>query len=743
MEAARLTAVIEAQISKAQADIRATGAEALATAGHLGTLGKTSDSMSRDIIGGFSELGAAFNALTGNAIPNLIDRFRQMADTTGGFLTTTLPGLLLRIPGVAGAMTLLGRATDAVKNKALELAATLASAVQSRFTALVAKLHEARDAAVQLADRGLTALLTRFPIISDVAGKARDGLERVSDTARRLASGAMERLNAAFPHLQAAGEHFGGALSILKERIGAVGEAAERAAGRLKPLKDAAERVGSGFLHAGGTMLKFGGIAAGIGLAAVAGGIALAADKLGEFVKAGEQANATAAQTAAVLKSTHGAAGVTADSVEKLSTQLMNLTGIDDDTVTSAQNILLTFTGIHKDVFPQVTKTALDMATALHTNANDAAMQLGKSLNDLDYQRLIRDGVTFTDSQKKQLDQMKKAGDVAGGQKIILAELNREFGGSAEAAGKANGGIKILTAQFDNMKQTVGQAIIPILGQLFAAISPLISQLAANLPGAIDTASKFFTANILPVLKQFGGFIISDVVPAVLRFASFIQTNVVPALINLFHWAQNNVLPVIKTLATVFVNNILPALGNVWNSIQQNLIPALERLWEKIEPAVQTVLPLLGGVLQNVVGPAIGGIIDLVSKLIDLISGLVDKIGGALGKLGDFKDLLGNGLGAVGNALGLGGHAAGTNYHAGGPFIGAEQGPELLLTPGIYSAPRGSTILNARDTAAVMGGNGGSHTTVNIYPQKADLNAADLSRHLRRAALHASTGGAY
>ena len=47
---------------------------------------------------------------------------------------------------------------------------------------------------------------------------------------------------------------------------------------------------------------------------------------------------------------------------------------------------------------------------------------------------LSKVGVTFTDAQKKQAKAMMDTGNVAGAQKIILNELNKEFGGSAQAA---------------------------------------------------------------------------------------------------------------------------------------------------------------------------------------------------------------------------------------------------------------------------------------------------------------------
>lgn len=99
--------------------------------------------------------------------------------------------------------------------------------------------------------------------------------------------------------------------------------------------------------------------------------------------------------------------------------------------------MLLTFTNIGKDVFPDATSTMLDMATAMNGGLTPSAeqlkgtsIQLGKALNDpiSGISALSKVGVTFTEQQKKQIEAMVQAGDAAGAQKLILAELGREFG---------------------------------------------------------------------------------------------------------------------------------------------------------------------------------------------------------------------------------------------------------------------------------------------------------------------------
>ena len=155
-----------------------------------------------------------------------------------------------------------------------------------------------------------------------------------------------------------------------------------------------------------------------------------------------------AGQTAAVIASTGGAAGITADQVGQLADALERKTGIEAESIAKGENLLLTFTniknaaGANNDIFNQATGIMADLATAMGGDASGAAIQLGKALNDptAGVTALTRVGVTFTDAQKTQIKAMQDAGDLMGAQKVVLAELRKEFGGSAEAAGKTFAG---------------------------------------------------------------------------------------------------------------------------------------------------------------------------------------------------------------------------------------------------------------------------------------------------------------
>lgn len=209
------------------------------------------------------------------------------------------------------------------------------------------------------------------------------------------------------------------------------------------------------------------GLVAASGVAALGVGLALC-------VKESMAAQKVQAQTTAVIKSTGGAAGVSAEHVGKLAGQLRDMSGVDDEVVQSGENMLLTFTNIQNkvgkgnDVFDQATKATLDLSVAMGKDMQSSAILVGKALQDpiKGCTALRKVGVQLTDSQAALIKKMVESGDVMGAQKVILAELNREFGGSAAAAGGTLAGkLEILKSKFGDLKQAIGDKLIPVLSQ--------------------------------------------------------------------------------------------------------------------------------------------------------------------------------------------------------------------------------------------------------------------------------------
>lgn len=121
---------------------------------------------------------------------------------------------------------------------------------------------------------------------------------------------------------------------------------------------------------------------------------------------------------------------------------LQGVTTFGDEAVIASQSLLLTFTQIGGDVFPRAQEAILDVSTAMGTDLRSSALQVGKALNDpiLGISALSRTGIQFSDVQQQNIRDMVEMGDVAAAQRIILSELETQFGGSARAARNTLGG---------------------------------------------------------------------------------------------------------------------------------------------------------------------------------------------------------------------------------------------------------------------------------------------------------------
>jgi hypothetical protein len=228
----------------------------------------------------------------------------------------------------------------------------------------------------------------------------------------------------------------------------------------------------------------------------------------------------------ATIKSTGGAAGLTSDEIVKMAAALQKVTKFADDDIIRGQAMLLTFTKIGKDVFPQATEAMLNMAEKFGS-LDEASVQLGKALNDpiQGVTALRRVGVQLTDAQEEQIKQFVAVNDIASAQKVILAELETEFGGLARAAGETTAGkIAQLTNAFDDLKEVVGNALIPLLLPLIAGLTKLVDQFIAMPPWMQKVAIVLLALVALaPLFLVFVGTMLSAI-GSIITFASTLST---------------------------------------------------------------------------------------------------------------------------------------------------------------------------------------------------------------------------
>lgn len=222
--------------------------------------------------------------------------------------------------------------------------------------------------------------------------------------------------------------------------------------------------------------------AAGAALGLGAKAFSFLGDSLGEA----SEAQVVGARTENVIKKMGGAAGISAKQVGDLAGAISAKTGIDDEAIQSGQNLLLTFGNVRNEagkgnkIFNQASQLMVDMSSAMGTDAKGSAVQLGKALNDpvKGITALSRVGVSFTEQQKEQIAGFVESGDTMKAQKVILGELERQFGGAAETMATPADKAKVA---FGNLQEQIGTVVLPIVEKL----------------------SDYFTTKIAPAVSRF------------------------------------------------------------------------------------------------------------------------------------------------------------------------------------------------------------------------------------------------
>ena len=189
-------------------------------------------------------------------------------------------------------------------------------------------------------------------------------------------------------------------------------------------------------------------------------------------------------QLNAVLKSTAGVAGLTAKELTNMASALQKQTRFGDEAIIKAQSLMLTFTKVGEEVFPDAIEAVLNMSEAMGQDLQQGVIQVGKALNDpiLGVTALRRVGVQLSDQQVDLVKKFTETGEIAKAQKIILGELETQFGGVAKAAGETFAG------SLDKMKNASGDAA----ESLGKALMPILMPMAKNFTNLAISVSEFF-----------------------------------------------------------------------------------------------------------------------------------------------------------------------------------------------------------------------------------------------------------
>lgn len=350
-----------------------------------------------------------------------------------------------------------------------------------------------------------------------------------------------------------------------------------------------------------------------LGLIAGAVAAAFAINKIADFTKESILAAEGVATANARIEQIAKSTAIFGAETQKVTDRLIAFAeanemrlAVDAEVIKGVQGQLLSFKALGASAdtaggaFDRATEAAFNMAAAGFGSAESNAVALGKALEDpiRGLTALRRSGTTFTEQQQEQIRVMQEAGDLAGAQNLILAELESQYGGVAEATANASDRMQLA---FNNIKESVGAALLPVFNELSEALLPVINELGPQL-------ASIFSA-VMPAIK-----------PLIPMFAEFIR-NGLATMIPILQRVAEAFGPLIERLLPLFgkvIEAILPPLLQVMEAALIPLIDIVVMLFDAFAPLIETLLPIFSEIL--------GALAPIVTTLFEAFMPLLQAI---------------------------------------------------------------------------------------------------------------------
>lgn len=352
----------------------------------------------------------------------------------------------------------------------------------------------------------------------------------------------------------------------------------------------------------------------GNGLKKIAGLLvaAFAVDKIKDFAVEAVKAAEGVQQANNRLQAVATSMGTFGDSTQQVTQRMIQfaeskemLLGVDAEVLKSTQAQLLTFENLAKSagtaggMFDRATVAAADMAAVFGGTADQNAVKLGKALQDpvKGVSALTRVGVTFTAEQKKLIEQMVNSNNVLGAQDYILKTIEKQVGGTAAATATASEKMKLA---FDNVKESVGMALLPVFEDLTAVLLPLIQDVTPELQKFFEELSPY----LMNAVDGFGE-LAQDALPVV--------SDALKNVSNAFESVGEFLSPLVEE------GGALPALQTIFANMQE----PLEAVLGFLKTLGETVLVQVNDIIssedfQNGMAQLAQGFAD-VTKELDLL----------------------------------------------------------------------------------------------------------------------------
>ena len=272
---------------------------------------------------------------------------------------------------------------------------------------------------------------------------------------------------------------------------------------------------------------------------------------------------------------------------------------------------------------------------------------------------LGRAGIQFTAQQKEQIKQMVAVGDAAGAQSIMLAELEKQFGGAAKAAGDADAWKPLKTALMD-----LEGAFEPIVRDVVAPLIAKAAELARSFASMSPEVLKFVAvgaavaAAVGPILIAFGGIVAAAGAIATAFAGGGILAGLLPflgpiglaaaAVAAAFMIWGDDIVPMLQTFARQLADSIGPRIQPLFTALM-GAAKAVGEIFSAIfalggTGSASSNLEQFGAIVARVLGAAV----ELITGAVNVITNVLRALSALL--RGDFSTMW-NALGSAVVAL--------------------------------------------------------------------------------------------
>lgn len=441
--------------------------------------------------------------------------------------------------------------------------------------------------------------------------------------------------------------------------------------GLKKGSKDAENEVSS----FGDKVGEFGKKAAAAFAVAAAAAVAYAGKLAVDGVRAAIADEQAQLRLATALGTATGATNAQIKAVEDQILKTSLATGVADDELRPALQRLAVATGDTSKA-QDLLSVALDVAAATGKPLQAVTSALGKAYEG-NTTALGKLGVGISATEAKTI-----------GFTGSVEKLTDLYGGSASRNAETfQGRIDRIKVAFDETKESIGQALLPIveklLGFITTTVLPAFQKLSDSLSGSGDGILKRFT-DIYNYARDFVTPIFEAIRSAFVKIGDAIEDkkpqleSIVTTLKEIYTWANTYIVPILKGA----------------------LVQAIETFASAASTAIRVVVPVVETV-YNSIKTIINGIIDVINTAITIYNkannlfggkdiSLVGKIGaGATGMTGSIPTSslpfgganVGGGAAGAAGGVGAGGGGGGSLATTIGSAVGAGVGKAVKDLP--------------------------------------------------------------